>query len=452
MVGRKLMREFFPHQLGNSDAEDRENMVDLGETEQGESVEIYRPAVESDLVIYVDTIQIPLNGGHKSVGIGLSGYKTICNHHHPDKTAESPHVMQPDGSRMHETIDRVGRVVEKHCKVMVLEVSINNATYPFYFDFIGKPAERCNAIEKMLRFSTPYAMALTPEPIRRRIMRGLRSAYEPFEIHAGAVDSVHPITVNAMKRQMTVEIDRQYDTLVFGLPDLSPYAIGARINPVLVVSDVLGYLWNWFYERPYVKRGGTVIIHNPAFEIFHEEYHVPYRRFYEEVLAETHDPFEMHERFSDNYAKDPYFIDCYRNRYAYHGYHPFTVWYWATYPLRYLSKVILVGPKDDRQARRLGVSWAPNLDDALAMSREATGGDSVIAHTRYHPSSTQQTSVLEVKRAGRGSRDLRLIPFVESYPANSRPSLRASGSKQGLEMRQESWPCFSNAWPTAALG
>jgi hypothetical protein len=381
MVGDRIFEEFFPRQLVNFDAEDRENMAALGETDHGEPVEVYKPAVDADLVIYVDTIQIPLNGGHKSVSVGLGSYRTIACHHNPEKTRESPHVMQPEGSAMHASIERINRVIEKHCRVMVLEASMNNATYPFYFDFLGKPRQRLNWIEQAARAATPYSMAVTPEPIRRRIMRGIRSVYEPFEIHAGSVEAVHPITVGAMKRQMAVEIERQYDTLVFGLPDLSPYSIDARINPVLVVSDVLGYLFNWFYDRPYLKRGGTVIILNPTFEVFHPEYHVAYQQFYEEVLAATTDPFEMRLRFQEKYAADPRLVDCYRNRYAHHGFHPFTVWYWATYPLRYLSKVILVGPKDDRQARRLGVSWAPSLDDALAMSRQAAGGDSVVALT-----------------------------------------------------------------------
>lgn len=381
MLGADIMREFYPHQLGNSDAEDAENMADLGMTDQDEPVEICRHAVDADLVIYVDTIQIPLNGGHKSVGVGLSGYKTIACHHNPEKTVESPHVMQPDGSLMHQSIDRIGRLVEQHCRIMVLEMSINNATYPFYFDFIGKPPERCSLVGKALRAATPYSMAVTPEPIRRAIMRGMRSPYAPIEVQAGSVDEVHPYTVKAMRRQMRVEVDRQWDTMVFGLPDLSPYAVDARINPVLVVSDVLGYLFNWFYQRPYVKPGGAVIILNPTFEIFHPEYHVAYQRFYEQVLPVTTDPFAMKEQFQEKFAYDPELIDCYRNRYAHHGFHPFTVWNWATYPLRYLSKVILVGPPDDRVARRLGVEWAPHLNDALAMARQASGGDSVVAMT-----------------------------------------------------------------------
>ncbi|UCC30614.1 MAG: DUF2088 domain-containing protein, partial [Phycisphaerales bacterium] len=60
MVGPRVMREFYPQQLDNFDAEDRENIVDLGETEEGERVQVFRDVVESDLVIYVDSVQIPL--------------------------------------------------------------------------------------------------------------------------------------------------------------------------------------------------------------------------------------------------------------------------------------------------------------------------------------------------------------------------------------------------------
>ena len=69
------------------------------------------------------------------------------------------------------------------------------------------------------------------------------------------------------------------------------------------------------------------------------------------------------------------------NRLTHHGFHPFTVWYWATYPLKYLSRVILVGPKNDSSAKRLGVAWASDLDHALGQAREATGGNDVVALT-----------------------------------------------------------------------
>src|SRR5690606_40481239 len=76
MVGDRIMAEFYPDQLYNFDAEDRDNLIELEETEEGEVVETLKAVVECDLVIYVDTVQIPLNGGHKSVAVGFGTYRT----------------------------------------------------------------------------------------------------------------------------------------------------------------------------------------------------------------------------------------------------------------------------------------------------------------------------------------------------------------------------------------
>ncbi|MBI3961384.1 MAG: DUF2088 domain-containing protein [Deinococcus sp.] len=378
MVGDRIMRQFYPRQLENFDAEDAANIVTLGETEAGEIVQVSKAVVECDLLIYVDAIQIPLNGGHKSVAVGLGTYKSIAHHHSPQMTAHNPHVMQPRNSNMHASIERMSRVVQKHCRIMVLEAPMNGATYPTYLRYLSQPDRSCNPLERALKFLTPPFLGLLSESWRSRAFKSIRSVYQPIEINAGAIDEVHPRTLQAVNSQLTVKVPRQFDTLVFGLPDLSPYAVGARINPVLVVSDVLGYVFNWFYQRPLVKPGGVVIILNPVFEVFHPEYHVAYQRFYDEVLPETADPFQMQANFQEKFASDPYLIDCYRHRFAHHGFHPFTVWYWATYPLKYLSKVILVGPKSDRIAKRLGVDWSPNMPHALSWAQELTGGNEVV--------------------------------------------------------------------------
>jgi len=225
----------------------------------------------------------------------------------------------------------------------------------------------------------PAAMSLLPEAARFAIFKGLQSEYRALEFNAGDIDAVHDRTLAALRPQIEVNVDRQFDTMVFGLPDLSPYSVGTRINPVLVVSDVLGYVFNWFWGRPFVKQGGVVIILNPVLEFFHPEYHAAYKRFWDEVLPVTTDPFTMQQQFQDKFARDPQLIDAYRNRWAHHGFHPFTVWYWATYPMKYLSRVILVGPPNGTSAKRLGVAWAPNLKHALGQARELTGGENVVA-------------------------------------------------------------------------
>lgn len=381
MLGKNIMDEFYPNQLRNFDAEDSEQIVEVGKTENDEIVETDKVVLESDLVIYVDMIQIPLNGGHKSVAVGLGTYNSIAPHHSPHMTAESPHVMQPDGSHMHACIERMSRLIQKETPILVLEAAMNGALYPFHLKYVGKPNKDCNILEKVIKSFTPPTLSLLPESIRYSILKSVRTDYEPIGINAGDIDAVHEKTLEMMKEQLSIDIPRQYSTLVFGLPDMSPYAVDARINPVLVVSDILGYVFNWFYNKPIIKENGVVIIMNPTFEIFHEEYHVAYKMFYDEVLSDTTEPFEMQQRYQEKYAKDEFLIDCYRNKYAHHGFHPFTVWYWATYPLKYLSKVILVGPKDPGVAKRLGVDWAKNLDDALAMAREISGDDDVVALT-----------------------------------------------------------------------
>ena len=103
-----------------------------------------RAVVESDLVIYVDTIQIPLNGGHKSVAVGMGTYNSIAPHHSPHMTAEIPHVMQPEHSNMHDCIERMSRVIEENSKIMVLEAALNDAIYPLHLRYLGKPNDRCN--------------------------------------------------------------------------------------------------------------------------------------------------------------------------------------------------------------------------------------------------------------------------------------------------------------------
>ncbi len=379
MLGERIMAEYWPERLKNFDAEDPEDIVAVGETEKGEPVETSRAVVESDLVIYVDTIQIPLNGGHKSVAVGFGTYDSIAPHHAPQMTEHTPHVMQPEGSCMHATIQRMSEVLQKRCRIMVIEAAMNGATYPRHLRHLAKPPEARNAIERTVRAATPWSMKALPEPARAGVFRSIRSCYAPITITAGAIDPVHEVTLAALKPQLEVRADRQFDTLVFGLPDLSPYSVGARINPVLVVSDVLGYVFNWFWNRPFIKKGGVVIILNPTYEVFHDRYHAAYRKFWDEVLPVTNDPFEMQATFQEKFARDPELVDAYRHRFAHHGFHPFTVWYWATYPLRYLSETILVGPPDDRAAKRLGVSWAPSLDRALARAREVTGGDDVVS-------------------------------------------------------------------------
>jgi nickel-dependent lactate racemase len=84
MVGAKIHNAFYPDRYYNHDAEDPDGIVKLGETAHGEPVLINRRAVESDLVIYVNINCVPMDGGHKSVTVGLADYQSVRPHHDPE--------------------------------------------------------------------------------------------------------------------------------------------------------------------------------------------------------------------------------------------------------------------------------------------------------------------------------------------------------------------------------
>ena len=83
-------------------------------------------------------------------------------------------------------------------------------------------------------------------------------------------------------------------------------------------------------------------------------HHPSYIDFFEQVLADTTDPAEIEARYELQYATDEWYRHLYRTSYAYHGVHPFYMWYWGAHALSYLGRVIVVG--GDRAAvRRNGV-------------------------------------------------------------------------------------------------
>src|SRR5205085_468797 len=119
--------------------------------------------------------------------VGLGTYDSIRTHHAPQMTRDSPHVMQPDGSHMHSSIERLSRVIQSKTRIMVLEAPMNGATYPAHMSFLSRPAERANGLERLLQNVAPAAMSLLPESARFSIFKGLQSEYRALEFNAGDI-------------------------------------------------------------------------------------------------------------------------------------------------------------------------------------------------------------------------------------------------------------------------
>jgi hypothetical protein len=139
IVGERVFRSFYPQgALYNFDAEDRDNLTRVGQTDQGEDVEISRRAAESDLLVYVNVNLVAMDGGHKSVPIGLASYKSLRHHHNSQTMVRSHSFMDHKKSHLHHSAWRMGRMLADHLRIFTVETTLNNDVFPAPYDFLLK--------------------------------------------------------------------------------------------------------------------------------------------------------------------------------------------------------------------------------------------------------------------------------------------------------------------------
>ena len=100
MVGEKIFDAYYPDRYYNHDAEDPDGMVELGAHRRtARWSTINRRAAESDLLIYVNINLVPMDGGHKSVGIGLATTSRCGRTTSRRPSATSDSYMEPKRER-----------------------------------------------------------------------------------------------------------------------------------------------------------------------------------------------------------------------------------------------------------------------------------------------------------------------------------------------------------------
>ena len=384
-VGSRIFDAFAPNGLLlQHDAEDPNGIVALGVTEQGEEVEISKRAAESDLLVYVNINLVAMDGGHKSVATGLASYNSIRHHHNVATMQHSRSFMDMHHSELHSSNWRMGRMIGESIKIFQIETTLNTDTFPDQFGFLQKREWEWSLRDRAGFHATRAALDKTPNAIARKIFHGIKSPYGLTSVQAGAVEAVHERTLENVHRQQLVAVDGQTDVVTMGLPFISPYNVNSIMNPLLVACLGLGYYFNLYRGKPVVRQGGVAIISHPTPWAFHPVHHPSYIDFFEHVLAETTDPFEIEAKFEESFARDPWYIHLYRTSNAYHGVHPFYMWYWCAHAMQHLGAVIIVGG-DRKAVRRMGFKPASGLADALEMAEDVVGRDPTITHLHLPP-------------------------------------------------------------------
>ena len=382
-VGERVFRAFHPHHLRNHDAEDPDGLVHLGTTPHGEDVEINRRAAESDLIVYVNITLTAMSGGSKSVAVGLASYASLRHHHNVHTLRHSRSFNDPPNSAMHHSYDRMADVIGGHVPVFTIETTLNNEPFPAALRFLTRREWEWNLTDQAGYLAVKRGNDLATPKLRRRIWQATEAPYGVTGVHAGAPSQVHTHTLAAVHRQQLTEVHGQADVAIFGLPYICPYNVNSIMNPILVMSLGLGYFFNLYRGKPIVRRGGVAIFYHPMPHEFHPVHHPSYIDFYE-LLAETTDPVMLETKYEKQFATDPWYTHLYRTSYAYHGVHPFYMWYWGAHAMQHLDDVIFIGG-DRSTTARLGFRAASSLADALELARDTVGRDPQISYLHAPP-------------------------------------------------------------------
>jgi lactate racemase len=369
MVGDKIFDRYWPKKLYNHDAEMPGGLTEIGTTEEGEIVEINTRAAESDLIIYVNLNYVPMDGGHKSVTIGLCGYKSLRANHNPRVMRKCHSYMDPESSELNSSVVRMGRVLQQKKKIFTIETTINNRMFDKNLEFLAKNEDDLSTFERGALRALKLTLDKTPQGLRQAVFDRVPSPYGVTGVWAGETEAVHKETLKKSYEQYLVPVVGQADILVTGVPYISPYNVHAFLNPLLVQVMVQGYLFNLYKGVPMVKKGGTMIVLHPCTDKFDTDQHAPYIEFVHRLLPETRDAMELHKRYEKKFAENPAYIEMYRSGHAYHPAHAFFMWYWGEAGRQHVGRVIVVGADNEYIPKLMGWETARSMDEALRMAR-----------------------------------------------------------------------------------
>jgi len=384
-VGSKIFRHFYPDRLYNFDGEDPNGMVELGVTDHGEHVRINRRAAESDLLIYVNINLVPMDGGSKSVGVGLCDYPTLQAHHNPQTILDSNSYFDHTRSAMNRSCDRIGKIINQQLKVFHIETVLNNQMFDPRMPFFVRNEDHYTALDRMMFSTTRIALSKLSRPAKRKILFGIPAPYEPIAIHAGATLPAHEKSLAYNYAQYCTPLEGQSDVVVYGIPFVTPYNVNSILNPLLVQVMALGYFHNMYRGMPVVKKNGVLIITHPLYDEFDPRYHPSYIEFFHRLLPETRNSFELQQKYEAEFARNPDYIRMYRTGHAYHGVHPFYMWYWGENGRAQVGKVICVGAESKLAAQTMGWETAASMDEALEMAQSHVGRKPSITLIKFAP-------------------------------------------------------------------
>jgi hypothetical protein len=321
ILGERTYDSFMSsHQIVNHDAEDRENLIDLGYDELGDRVLMNREVFASDLPILVGHVlgnpYGGYSGGYKMAATGITSWECIASHHIPEIMHREDFLTVSTDSAMRKRIDAIGRHMERSMK---------------------KRFFMCDAV--------------------------LDTRARQIAVFSGHGEQIQPLCWEAADRRTFIPwAERKYDMLVFGMPQRFHYGDGHGTNPILILQAIAA---NIVRHRKVLADNPVVICSSICNGYFHDEEFPAYRELYELFQSDYHNTLPDCDRFAGYFCSKQEYIDKYRYNYGYHPFHGFSMISCGHIAERVCSAVYIVGAYEPGYARSMGMKTRATFEEAL---------------------------------------------------------------------------------------
>jgi lactate racemase len=327
-LGKDIMDEFYPDRIFQHDAEDPE-LLDFGLDEMGNVVQCNNLIAECDIPILIGHVQGNpyggYSGGYKMAVTGLTGWRSIASHHTPSTMHKADFLPASNHSTMRRQFDSIGRAMEKGMGKKFFAVDA----------VLGQKAQvlgvYCGSVEEVQKASWPLAEKRT---------------------------------------NVFLDIPERSDILVYGLPRNFHYGPGMGSNPILMLQAIGAQLtrcWDVF------KEGGVIIAPAVCDGWFNEEWFPSYKETYEKMLKFGDIAGFCRSGFVEEASANPEYIRLFREKYAYHPYHAFSMLTCGAIALKHSSAVFIPGARNPEYARGMGCIPTNTFEEAMEQAVKITG-------------------------------------------------------------------------------
>ena len=289
-----------------------------------------------------------MDGGHKSVATGLASYRSLRHHHNVETMQHSRVVHGP--APLASCTRPTGGWARLHRATAGSRSSRSrprSTTTPSRRQFALPPEARVGvdgAATAWPSWRVEGASTGSRPASARQIFHSVKAPHRMTSVQAGEVEAVHELTTEKVCASRAGPVEGQTDILTMGLPYICPYNVNSIMNPILVVCLGPRVLLQPLPGQAAGARGRGAH-HEPPHAVGVPPGPPPeLHRLLRAGAGRDDRPGRDREPSTRRrFATDPWYIHLYRTGHAYHGVHPFYMWYWCAHALQHLGAVIIVG-------------------------------------------------------------------------------------------------------------